>query len=502
MPHFIDRLTRFFGHDRSLSARARRARSRRPCVEILEQRLELSGVTGEWQGTLTETGQGVSPQFNLDMNLVQTQQSVHGTSHHTIGGDSQSYLNTTITGTVNQSTFSFADTAITSQVPPPGSSWLLISGTLQISTDGNSLTGNWVSGANHGGISLTKVSAFIQITNMAPGGIFYIGADTSMPVIAANLVGVTPDAGTSLTWTTEVDYLAANYPAIKGVRGQGRDMFVSYPSESTAGIQYRPSFKDASGEQIQSGGSVTITVTATIDGQKVSYQTNAEDDGAIEIEGTNPTPQAIHNYVASFTQPKSWPLQTQYNYHKLIRKIISHESMMIQFYQGEPLWSQDNNKGAGLMQLTNPAPSSLAVWDWQEQITDGIALFNNDKLQVAINRLKGQDLLNRQGQVVGHSPGLFDAIQKEASALNAKAAPISGDMIGLEAIRGFNGYNNGAGSFDEWEPVRDSIGKLVITNGLTSWERVPTATRTKGVALNKIKGDPNYVNNVLNAPDF
>ena len=253
---------------------------------------------------------------------------------------------------------------------------------------------------------------------------------------------------------------------------------------------------------MDSGGEVTFTVVATVKGQKESYQTNEADDGAITIEGKNPTPQEVHDYVASLDIPSLWPNNTQYDYHTIIRKIISDESSVSQFYDGQPLWSQNNLHGAGLMQLTYPAPSITDVWDWQQNITDGAALINTDKLPTAINRLEGSNLYGRKGQVVGHVAGLFDKVQNEAAKLGANAAPITGDMIVLEAVRGFNGYNNGAGSFDEWEPVRDKSGKLVIKNGLTSWTQVPVSTRTAGLLPKQIKGVPTYVDDVLNSPDF
>ena len=83
----------------------------------------------------------------------------------------------------------------------------------------------------------------IAITNSPTNGIFYINQNTSMPTIGASLVGVTPDPGTMLVWTVEVDYAAANYPALPKIRGTGRDMSVTYPSQTTTGTQYTPSFK-------------------------------------------------------------------------------------------------------------------------------------------------------------------------------------------------------------------------------------------------------------------
>jgi predicted chitinase len=158
----FDGLKSFLGYNCTSATRIRKAAVHRIfLVELLEKRLVLSSVTGEWQGVLTQPVGFSTAQFGLQMDLVQTQQSVKGTSHHTIPGNTQSYLNTNLAGTVTNSTFAFQDTSIVSQVPPPGGSWLLISGTLQISANGDTLTGTWESGSFHGGISLNKVSSSV-----------------------------------------------------------------------------------------------------------------------------------------------------------------------------------------------------------------------------------------------------------------------------------------------------------------------------------------------------
>lgn len=359
--------------------------------------------------------------------------------------------------------------------------------------------------------NVTVLPPQIKIDNLPVNRIFYISDDVIMPTIHLELIGIAPDQNTSLSWSSKVVYTASQYPPIKGIRGSGRNMSFTYPSVLNTSPTYTPDFRDQTGKQVVRGGTLILSVTATIDGQQRTFSTPASGTEAVKVEGTNPTQKMVHDYVANIDVPDDWPSNTQYDFHTIIRKIISDESsphvnghgngQIRQFYQGIPLWSQDNLHGAGFMQLTNPPPSDDEVWDWHKNIKQGVAVFEQ-KLETAINRLDGRDIRDRNGRVIRHIPGLFDQVQSEAAQVGANAAPITGDMIVLEAIRGFNGYDNGAGIIDEWQPVRDASGQLVIHNGLTSWEQVPAADRIIGVPSNKIKGEPDYVNSVLSSADF
>src|SRR5262249_31464217 len=80
-----------------------------------------ANVTGQWQGTLTQG----STTFNYSMTLTQTQGAATGTSTIQVQAQPQYFGTMNLTGSTSQSTFSFQETTIASQNPPPGFFWLL-----------------------------------------------------------------------------------------------------------------------------------------------------------------------------------------------------------------------------------------------------------------------------------------------------------------------------------------------------------------------------------------
>ena len=362
----------------------------------------------------------------------------------------------------------------------------LITANLNIGT--NPITAIYIGDANYNDSTSNIIDQVVEppqivITNIPASGIFNIGADASMPSIHASLFGVTPDPGTSVIWTTEVDYLAADYP---NDPGPGENLSMIYPSEVTSGTQYTPSFKDENGDVINSGGNVTITAVVTVNGQKVNYQTNAEDDGVIAIQGTNPTQQAVENYVATIAQPSNWPSATQYNYHTIIDKIISKESSFIQFTNGEPKWSSDGLHGVGFMQVTNPAPTIDDAWNWMTNINDGVNLFNQ-KLTDANSY--GGSLTTSTYINVHLNTSASKALKTQIMGLQVKngldsltLAQLTPDQIVRQAIRGFNGGV-------QFTPSTTNKGVLVITltgpkTGVINW-------------VERNDGPTDYVQNVL-----
>ncbi len=319
---------------------------------------------------------------------------------------------------------------------------------------------------NTASVSIPKPTPHIEITNKPTDGIFFITADAKMPTINATLVGVTPDPGTKLTWTMEVDYVAANFPP-NSASGPGEDMFIKYPSETTDGTQYTPSFHDEDGDSMFSGGDVTISVEAIVNGHTVNISTNPEDDGVIAIEGMNPTPQAVKDFVAkNLPQPANWPAKTQYDFHTIIDKIISKESSFAQFYNGEPHWSLDGLHGAGMMQVTHPSPTTDDIWNWKINILDGANIFEQ-KLSSAYNYASNYEKYHL-------SPKAAAALNTEIKALRIKdglntltLAPLKPDQLVRQAIRAFNGGY-------EFDPATNSKGVLLVTQtspgmGVINW---------------------------------
>ena len=147
------------------AVRSRRGRVQRPFLELLEQRLVLTNVTGLWQGTLTQPASNAT--YNFDMDLVQTQTSVIGTDVIQIPGTA--YIGElTLTGSVSGNTFTFQEQTFLINDPEPGYYWLTKSGSLTESANGDSMAGTWDS--DSGDINLSQVSsspASIIPTNLA-----------------------------------------------------------------------------------------------------------------------------------------------------------------------------------------------------------------------------------------------------------------------------------------------------------------------------------------------
>jgi len=305
----------------------------------------------------------------------------------------------------------------------------------------------------------------------------------TMPDVTLEVQGVVPEPGNApdVQWQTRVNYRAADFPAQAGQYGRGRDLASpTYDDETIQdSFEYEPAF-EVGGREVLAGGRLEMTAQITVGGQQIVARTSTLASARIHILGDNPTNQAIHNYISRRAAPGNWPTDSGHDYHTVLRQIISQESGIQQFAgNGVPLWSQDNLRGVGLFQITNPAPTAEQTWDWRRNVDAGIALFR-EKIAIARNRLNA----------------LFNRVRQEALTLNAQAAPITGEMIALEAIRAFNGLNNGNGVMDEWRAARNAQGRLVIRNGQTVWQRVPVALR------GTTSGDPNYVNNVLGQADF
>jgi hypothetical protein len=169
----------------------------RPMVEQLEDRFAPAGVTGQWGGTLTQFIIGQTFVYNFKMDLVQNNQgSVTGTDYIQRQDQPQAYAEMSLTGSITGSTFTFQETAILQQVPPPGAFWLIKSGSELLSSDGNSMTGSWSPGGQPGSVNLSrtaKTPATIVPTSLVPdtnqGGVdFSYQVASGVPIAHATTV--------------------------------------------------------------------------------------------------------------------------------------------------------------------------------------------------------------------------------------------------------------------------------------------------------------------------
>lgn len=98
----------------------------------------------------------------------------------------------------------------------------------------------------------------------------------------------------------------------------------------------------------------TLTVKATAGGQSATV--------AVRLVGKNPTKADVASYVAAKPDGEGF------------EKIVEHETHSQHFgTNGEPKKSFD--KGYGICQLTNPAPTFEQVWNWRRNVDAGVVLF-------------------------------------------------------------------------------------------------------------------------------
>ena len=266
-------------------------------------------------------------------------------------------------------------------------------------------------------------------------GAFHIAATGQMPTVPFRLTGIARDP-IPANWSTN-DF-AMTYRITYDARSSphGPDRQYSFAPNVKYIYDYdAPSYPVPFGGPAH-GGMLSLTVTPQTPGATKPLTVSD-----VRIDAINPTPTMVRNFLLAMTPDPAWPAKSSYDYYSTVRKIINHESTIRQFTPaGQPYWSTNGDGGVGLMQLTNPKPTYESIWNWRQNLNLGVgsADFLSGKITTARNRLTK----------------LATAVGVEAAKLGAKAAAITPDMIALEAIRGFNGYDNNLGLIDEWRAVR------------------------------------------------
>jgi PKD repeat protein len=301
-----------------------------------------------------------------------------------------------------------------------------------------------------------------------------------MPMVMAKakIVGLDPDptSTTDFSWTVDLKLEAKDCPH------QTKDFSHPQIQDTVTGPDYMPQF-----QQLNSG-TLKLKAEATIDGD-----TDDDELEGVEIRGTNPPNSAIHDRLP----------------HDTLRRIACQESGFRQFNAAAdggtskcPLFSADNLGGAGIMQITNPAPTRDEVFDWRASVDRGITIFNQ-KVASAGNypgRLQRRpalmmliDNFNAQRQLQGLPPVSVVVPPFSSGDFDTNLMELERD-----ALRGYNGWGGPSFLGIELHEYRLKIagGALeVVANPQTGayeavWEEVPTSDRHSF-------GDPDYVNHVL-----
>jgi hypothetical protein len=107
------------------------------------------------------------------------------------------------------------------------------------------------------------------------------------------------------------------------------------------------------------GGTLTVELTSGSERFKRS----------IYLKGKNPSFAKIDEFVATLKNAKGF------------EKILKHEARGKNFINadGEPVVAFD--KGYGMSQMTNPAPTFLQIWSWKENVNAGLKLYQGKRTE-------------------------------------------------------------------------------------------------------------------------
>ena len=148
------------------------------------------------------------------------------------------------------------------------------------------------------------------------------------------------------------------------------DAFTASGTASTFGNSW-----DAAAAIVNRGGLLTVTVTAGAATATI----------AVTLRGTNPGESDVTAYLS--TKPNS----------DGFGPIVRHETKFKHFNAtGAPIKSFD--KGYGMCQLTNPAPTFEQAWNWTHNVDGGLALFSQ-KRAAATNYLGQSSRVFTQSQL-------------------------------------------------------------------------------------------------------
>ena len=303
---------------------------------------------------------------------------------------------------------------------------------------------------------------------------FHLTADAAgghMPqlVCDATLTGAKQSlASTVFTWTAQVKLDHATDAHAQ------HDEDTTFALGKTTGGHL--SFASGSWSALR-GGALTVTATATVDGQSVTSTPLAN----LKIVGDNPTVDLVRKALGSDT----------------LRKIAHLESNFAQFTSaGLPLFSKDNKNGAGVMQVT-PVKSADDEWNWLTAVKDGIAVYNHALTLTATYVASLRSSTKFAALVTQYNAA---RAAQHLSKLTVVIPSFTTTQQTNDAIRGYNGWA-GTDPVDstlhlhEYRLKRDSAGHLMLsvsgTVGTAIWEQVPAADRPQA------SGDPNYVQHVL-----
>lgn len=185
----------------------------------------------------------------------------------------------------------------------------------------------------------------LELTVPADNITFHISAQPTMPVIVARaqIFDVLPDpTSTSLfNWNLSIKYTGLN----------GRSTSGQYQATSIVGGHWTPYTATSA---IIRGGDAVFDVSTQRIGQTLS-----DKSVGIRILGTNPTQVAVNTLLGGFpaTNIACW---------ESLRRLAQFD------VNGLPLFGGPN--GYGIMQVDNPPVSDDGIWNWRQNVQEGLAI--------------------------------------------------------------------------------------------------------------------------------
>lgn len=202
-------------------------------------------------------------------------------------------------------------------------------------------------------ISVIAADSALTWVSPAESDVFTISQDATLPEIVFEFrAHVTGD----YTWSWVIEWEAK----ASGLRERARAGSVLQAfSESGSFTRGDKAWSvDLSGKVL--GGKLTVTVVV---GQDTLVRT-------VVIQGQNPSRDSVAAYVATLEDLSGF------------EKLLEQETRSKHFieFDNEPIVAFD--KGYGITQMTNPAPSYEQVWNWKANILAGSSIYK-DKVRIA-----------------------------------------------------------------------------------------------------------------------
>ncbi|WP_166366838.1 hypothetical protein [Pseudomonas akapageensis] len=211
-------------------------------------------------------------------------------------------------------------------------------------------------GTNNSDGSVTKVvSADHSLTWVSPAEneVFSIMQDATLPEIVFEFRA---QAAGDYKWSWVIEWEAK----ASGLRERARkgDVLQTFKDSGSFLSNERTWSVDFSEKVL--GGKLTVTVVV---GQRKLVR-------SVMITGQNPTSESVATYVST--------LEDMTGFEKLLEQETNCKHFID--FDGEPIVAFD--KGYGITQMTNPAPSYEQAWSWKANILAGSSIYK-DKVRAA-----------------------------------------------------------------------------------------------------------------------